>query len=89
MTRSVSTQPEIPNVDLIINDHLVSVPSGSIVAAALLHTGIAIRESVSGEPRGPLCAMGICMECAAIVNGVPRVRTCRVIAQQGMKVVTG
>jgi sarcosine oxidase subunit alpha len=89
MARSVSAQDEKPTVDLMVNGRLVSVPSGSNVAAALLQAGIALRTSVSGEPRGPLCAMGICMECCATVNGMPHVRTCQVVAQHGLEVVTG
>jgi sarcosine oxidase subunit alpha len=88
MTRSDSAQAEKPMVELIVNGRSVTVPSGLSVAAALLQAGIASRRSVSGDPRGPLCAMGICMECCAIVNGVPHVRTCQAAAQHGMEVVT-
>jgi predicted molibdopterin-dependent oxidoreductase YjgC len=84
-----SVQVAKPTVDLTVNGCLVSVPSGSSVAAALLQAGIALRASVSGEPRGPLCAMGICMECCAMVNGTPQVRTCQVVVEDGMEVVTG
>jgi len=89
MTQPVSAQDAKPAVNLTVNGRLVSVPSGLNVAAALLHAGIALRTSVSGEPRGPLCAMGICMECCAMVNGIPHVRTCQVAVQHGMEVVTG
>jgi hypothetical protein len=47
------------------------------------------RRSVSGEPRSALCAMGICEECRATVNGVPHVRTCQRIVASGMEVVAG
>jgi D-hydroxyproline dehydrogenase subunit gamma len=33
--------------------------------------------------------MGICMECRATVNGVPHRRTCQMICDAGMEVVTG
>jgi D-hydroxyproline dehydrogenase subunit gamma len=90
MMRSFSVQDANPAaVDLTINGRLVSVPSGLTVAAALLQAGIELRTSVSGEPRGSLCAMGICMECCAMVNGIPHVRTCQVTVQHGMEVVTG
>ncbi len=88
--QSFSAQDVKPTaVDLTINGRLVSVPSGLNIAVALLQAGIALRTSVSGEPRGPLCAMGICMECCAKVNGIAHVRTCQVVVQQGMEVVTG
>ncbi|MGA8090633.1 MAG: (2Fe-2S)-binding protein [Terracidiphilus sp.] len=89
MARSDSAQTEKPQVDLTVNGRLVSVPSGSSVAAALLQAGIALRESLSGEPRSAFCAMGICMECCATVNAIPHVRTCQVVARHGMEVVTG
>jgi sarcosine oxidase subunit alpha len=46
------------------------------------------RFSVTGQPRGPLCGMGICMECRATVDGVPHRRTCQVVCAPGMEVVT-
>lgn len=36
-----------------------------------------LRLSVTGEPRGPLCGMGICFECRATIDGKPHVRTCQ------------
>lgn len=89
MTRSISAQDAKPTVDLTVNGRLVSVPSESSVAVALLQAGIALRTSVSGEPRGPLCAMGICMECCATVNGILHVRTCQAAVEHGMEVVSG
>jgi sarcosine oxidase subunit alpha len=59
------------------------------VAAAVVMAGEPCRFSVSGEPRGPLCGMGICMECRATVNGVPHRRTCQMTCAPGMEVVTG
>jgi sarcosine oxidase subunit alpha len=89
MTRPISAQDAKPTVDLTVNGRLVSVESGLNLAAALLDAGIALRTSVSGEPRGPLCAMGICMECCATVNSIPHVRTCQAAVENGMEVVTG
>jgi sarcosine oxidase subunit alpha len=59
------------------------------VAAAVVMAGEPCRFSVSGEARGPLCGMGICMECRATVNGVPHRRTCQMTCAPGMEVVTG
>jgi D-hydroxyproline dehydrogenase subunit gamma len=89
MRRSISTQIAIPMLTLNINGSPVSVAQGTSVAAALLQAGVATRTSVSNEPRSPLCAMGVCMECCATVNGIQHVRTCQVIAQPGMEVLTG
>ena len=48
-------------VELRIDGMAVQVRRGSTVAAAVIQAGgIAFRRSVTGEPRGPLCGMGIC-----------------------------
>jgi NADPH-dependent 2,4-dienoyl-CoA reductase/sulfur reductase-like enzyme len=47
------------------------------VAAALENAGRSVlRRSVSGEPRGVLCAMGICFECRVEIRGSPHRRAC-------------
>lgn len=60
---------------------------GEMLAAALWAEGIvALRVSnVSGEPRGPLCFMGICQECLVRVDGVMR-QACLVGVHEGMTV---
>jgi D-hydroxyproline dehydrogenase subunit gamma len=88
MRRSISAQIATPTLTLTINGGPISVAQGTSVAAALLQAGVAARTSVSGEPRNPFCAMGVCMECCATVNGVKHVRTCQVTAHPGMEVVT-
>jgi sarcosine oxidase subunit alpha len=55
----------------------------------LMMAGAACRISVSGEPRAPLCGMGICMECRATVNGVKHLRTCQILCGPGLEVATG
>lgn len=69
---------------ITINQRDVEVPEGASVAAAAMAAGVATRQSVSGEARGPLCGMGICFECRATVNGVPHQRTCQVWAGNTM-----
>ena len=88
MPRTNEAQSAKDPIHLVINERPVSVPAGTSVAAALMQPGISARISVTGEPRAPLCAMGICMECCATVNGVPHVRTCQLTAQDGMQVST-
>jgi D-hydroxyproline dehydrogenase subunit gamma len=88
MNRLTSAESAKPDVEFNVNGRPISAAQGTTVAAAILHAGIAVRQSVSGEPRSPLCSMGICMECCATVNGVGHVRTCRVVVQTGMNVVT-
>ena len=66
----------------------VAVPMGTTVAAALSTAGQPCRISAAGEPRGPLCGMGICFECRAIVNGIPHSRTCQLMCEPDMEVTT-
>ena len=76
-------------IRLTINGKPVEVAAGTSVAAALLTVGAAARTSVLGEPRGPLCGMGICMECRATINGVTQQPTCQRLCEPGMEVATG
>ena len=69
---------------------MIAVAAGTTVAAALLSAGeIAFRVSVSGEPRAPLCGMGICMECRVTIDGAPHARSCQIVCREGMRVETG
>jgi D-hydroxyproline dehydrogenase subunit alpha len=71
-----------------VNGQTIEVPRGSMATAALALAGVdATRQSVAGEPRGPVCGMGICFECCAMVNG-RRVRTCQTVCQPGMEIDT-
>ena len=79
--------PEL--ITLKVNEAAVSVPVGSMVAAAVLEAGIVtFRRSVMGEARGPLCGMGVCFECRVTVNGVAHVRSCQTLCENGMDVRT-
>ncbi len=71
-----------------VNDRPVSTQSGSTVAAALLAAGISARNFVSGEPRPPLCGIGICYECRVEIDGLPHQRACMVFCQASMRVRT-
>jgi hypothetical protein len=82
--------PSMPEmVEVTVNGKCVSAPRGASVAAALAMAGeTCLRRSVSGEPRGPLCAMGVCFECRVTVDGVAHCRSCQMECRQGMRVVT-
>ena len=73
---------------ITINGKPVQVSEGTSVAAAMMMANEPCRVSVRGEPRGPLCGMGICMECRATVNGVQHRRTCQLLCAPAMEVVT-
>jgi len=71
-----------------VNGSSVSVPAGATVAVAMVIAGQPCRSSVIGEPRGPLCGMGICFECRAVVNGTAHSRTCQLLCEPNMEVKT-
>jgi len=76
-------------VQITINGRPVSVPAGIVVAAALARSGtIQFRSSITGQPRGPLCGMGICMECRATINGQTNCRSCLIVCEEGMEIRT-
>ena len=70
-----------------INGQTHEVPDGTSVASALSQAGI-IRRSVSGEPRGALCGMGVCFECRVQVGDRKLVRACLVPCEDGMEIRT-
>ena len=72
-----------------VNGRALSVAAGTVVAAAVALAGeTRWRRSVKGEGRGPLCGMGICMECRLTINGQPHCRSCQVLCEEGMEVQT-
>ena len=82
-------QPSPEMVNLFIDGIPVRVTAGTTVAAAILIAGKEhFRTSVSGEPRGPLCGMGICFECRVTINGIAHCRSCQILCRNGMDVRT-
>jgi predicted molibdopterin-dependent oxidoreductase YjgC len=76
-------------IKLSINGRVVSVPPGTVVAAAIeLADEVRFRRSVTGEARGPLCGMGTCMECRVTINGQTQNRSCQRLCVEGMDVRT-
>ena len=76
-------------VTLTVNGTQVIVPKGATVSAAIALAGVVrFRRSITGEPRAPLCGMGICFECRVTVNGQEHVRSCQIPCELGMEVRT-
>ncbi|HEU4435786.1 MAG TPA: (2Fe-2S)-binding protein [Pyrinomonadaceae bacterium] len=74
---------------LMVNGVEVTMPSGSMVSAAVMTAGITtFRRSVTGEPRGPVCGMGICFECRVTIDGEAHCRSCQTVCRDGMDVRT-
>jgi sarcosine oxidase subunit alpha len=80
--------PELPAlVPFTVNGRAMTANPGSTVAAALLANGVrAFRQSPAGEPRGPLCGIGICLECRLTINGRPHQKSCQVPLTAGMEI---
>ncbi len=76
-------------VKIEVNGKPLQVVAGTVLAAAIAQAGIEVfRRSVSGQPRAPVCGMGICMECCVTVNGQPHRRSCQTLCEDGMEVRT-
>ena len=71
------------------NGREIVIVEGTSVAAALLGAGVArFRSSVTGEPRGPVCGMGVCMECRVTIDGEAHRLACQTLCREGMEVMT-
>ena len=72
-----------------VDGRRVQVAAGTSVAAAVARAGATrFRSSVLGEPRWPVCGMGICYECRVTLDGRPHVRSCMVRCEAGMEITT-
>lgn len=75
---------------ITINGQPHLIAPGVSVAAALARAGVvAFRHSLQGEPRAPLCGMGICQECRVRIDGRAERLACMTPARDGMHVETG
>lgn len=81
-------ESQASSITLIVNGAAFTVPAGVSVAVALVMARQPCRTSVTGEPRGPLCGMGICFECRVSINGTPHCRSCQIVCESGMQVQT-
>lgn len=75
-------------VVLSVDGRPLRAPAGVSLAVALAEAGVPARRSVHGQPRTPLCGMGICFECRVRVDGQAHVRACLTTVQDGMQVET-
>jgi D-hydroxyproline dehydrogenase subunit gamma len=84
----MSSPSTATEVTVTVNGAPVSVVTGATVAVAMMLAGKACRTSVTGEPRGPLCGMGICFECRVTIDGKAHCRSCQILCEPGMEVRT-
>ncbi len=74
---------------LSINGRTIEVAAGVMVSAAVALAGeTRFRRSVTGEPRAPLCGMGICYECRVTIDGRLHAKSCQIPCEEGMEVRT-
>lgn len=75
------------NCTIWINGEPMPALAGQNLLVALMNTGtLALRTSISGEPRGALCGMGICYECRVKVNGRPHQKACQTLCEENLQV---
>jgi len=73
--------------EFTIDGRPAEAEAGVSLLAALWNEGVrAVRTSVTGEARGPLCGMGTCFECRVTVDGQAHVRSCLTSMRDGMSV---
>ena len=74
---------------IFVDGRAIDAGQATTVAAAMWNAGLVhLRTSVTGERRGPLCAMGICFECRVTIDGVPHRRACMEACAPEMRVET-
>jgi predicted molibdopterin-dependent oxidoreductase YjgC len=82
--------PPAREVTILVDGRSVPAREGDTIASALVAAGwTAFRHTEKRhEPRGIFCAIGKCTDCVMTVNGVPNVRTCITLVEDGMQVRT-
>ncbi|MBS3788556.1 FAD-dependent oxidoreductase [Candidatus Bipolaricaulota bacterium] len=80
--------PETETITFSYQGREINAKRGETIAAALHNAGITeLRNSGDRERgRGLFCAIGKCSSCLMKVDGVPNVRTCITMVQEGMEV---
>ncbi|MCU0984825.1 MAG: (2Fe-2S)-binding protein [Acetobacteraceae bacterium] len=71
-----------------VDGRAVTAVPGISVAAALLAAGFStLRHSpTAGTPRGAFCLMGVCQECAVLIEGRAK-RACMTAVRDGLSVM--
>jgi predicted molibdopterin-dependent oxidoreductase YjgC len=75
---------------ITVDGTALTAVNGATLTAALIAAGrwaLGVHP-LTGEPRGPLCGMGVCLECEVTVDGRPGTRACLTRVTDGMRVLT-
>ncbi|SFP06938.1 2Fe-2S iron-sulfur cluster binding domain-containing protein [Amycolatopsis arida] len=73
-----------------VDGRAVPARPGQTVAGLLLGLGRTSWRTTrhGGRPRGVFCGIGACFDCLVVVNGVPDVRACQRVVEDGDDVRT-
>ncbi len=74
-------------ITIEVDGERVDCWEGETVATAMLTRHLRLSRDAS-RPRSVFCAIGVCFECAAEIDGTAGVRTCMTPAVAGMRVRT-
>lgn len=82
------TVEQRPVVEIFIEGQSTPANDGEMLAAALLNAKVMpFRYTpVSGQPRSPLCLMGVCFDCLVELDGAQNVQSCMVEVCAGMHI---
>jgi predicted molibdopterin-dependent oxidoreductase YjgC len=88
MFRPIETTAARRPVTLHVQGQAIQARAGDSLAIALLNADVVpFRHTpVSGQPRAPLCMMGVCFDCLVEVDGRQNVQSCMVEVTDGMQV---
>ena len=65
----------------------IAAREGQSVGAALLEAGVrCLRRDERGNPKGMVCAIGVCWECRCVIDDVADTRACMTPVRAGMVV---
>lgn len=76
--------------EIEVDGRRIVAHEGETVGAALVAAGVrTFRHTAKRRaPRGIYCGIGLCYDCALIINGVPNTRACQTLATPGLRVET-
>jgi thioredoxin reductase len=77
MASKKTLRDSAPDISFVFNKEDIKAKEGDTFASALTSAGIYdMKESLDGSRRGLYCGMGVCNECAIVINGTPGKLAC-------------
>ncbi|WP_158880989.1 (2Fe-2S)-binding protein [Amycolatopsis anabasis] len=77
-------------MNVYVDGEPIAARPGQTVAGVLLAAGRKSWRTTrnGGRPRGVFCGIGVCFDCLVVVNGIPDVRACQRLVEDGDEVRT-